>query len=99
MNNQTEQLSLEVVKGSGPSLLGIDWLERLKLDWTQVYQLRSNDELQTVLDHHKEVFADQLGCIEGVKAKLHLKPNSQPKFIKARNLPFALREKVEAQLE
>ena len=65
-----------------------------------MHQLRSNDELQTVLDHHKEVFADQLGCIDGVKAKLHLKPNSQPKFIKARNLPFALREnKVEAELE
>ena len=64
-----------------------------------MHQLQSNDELQTVLDHHKEVFADQLGCIEGVKAKLHLKPNSQPKFIKSRNLPFALREKVEAELE
>ena len=25
VNNQTEQLSLEVAKGSGPSLLGIDW--------------------------------------------------------------------------
>ena len=43
INNQTKQLSLEVVQGSGPSLLGIDWLEKLKIDWTQVYQLRSND--------------------------------------------------------
>ena len=99
INNQTEHLSLEVVQGSGPRLLGIDWLEKLKLDWTQVHQLRTNDQLQTVLDCHKEVFEDQLGCIEGVKAKLHLKSDVQPKFLRARNLPFALREKVERELK
>ena len=98
VNNQIEQLSLEVVQGLGPSLLGLDWLERLKLDWTQVHQLLPNDELHTVLNRHEKVFKDQLGCIEGVKAKLHFKTDSQPKFIKARNLPFALREKVETEL-
>ena len=46
-----------------------------------------------MLDQHKEVFQDQLGCIEGVKAKLHVKAGAQPKFLRARNLPFALREK------
>lgn len=99
INNQTKQLSLEVVQGSGPSLLGIYWLEKLQIDWTQVYQLRSNDQLQTVLGQHKEVFQDQLGCIEGVKAQLHVKAGAQPKFVRARNLPFALREKVENELE
>ena len=72
---------------------------KLKLDWTQVHQLRTNVQLQTVLDRHKEVFEDQLGCIEGVKAKLHLKSDVKPKFLRARNLPFALREKVERELE
>ena len=80
-------------------MLGIDWLEKLKIDWTQVYQLRSNDQLQTVLDQHKEVFQDQLDCIEGVKAKLHVKAGAQCKFLGARNLPFALREKVENELK
>ena len=46
-----------------------------------------------------QIFEDQLGYIEGVKAKLHLKPDVQPKFLRARNLPFALREKVESELE
>ena len=40
-----------------------------------------------------------MGYIEEVKAKLHLKPDVQPKFLRARNLPFALREKVESELE
>lgn len=45
------------------------------------------------------MFQDQLGCIEGVKAKLHVKAGAQPKFLRARNLPFALREKVENELK
>ena len=64
-----------------------------------IFGSRSNDQLQTVLDQHKEVFQDQLSCIEGVKAKLHVKAGAQPKFLRARNLPFALREKVENKLK
>ena len=33
------------------------------------------------------------------EAKLHLKPNSQPKFVKARTVPFALKPAVERELD
>jgi len=44
------------------------------------------------------VFRDELGTVKGLKVKLHVKENSTPKFVKARSLPFAFREKVTAEL-
>ena len=35
INAQTAHLSLVVVKGAGPSLLGVGWLQELWLDWKQ----------------------------------------------------------------
>lgn len=34
-----------------------------------------------------------------MQAKIHVDPNAQPRFHKARQVPFAVREKVEAELE
>ena len=99
IDNQTAQLSLVVVKGSGPSLLGVDWLEKLKLEWNKMHLVRNQRELHSLLEKHRAVFEDQLGCIKGVKAKFYLKPNAQPKFCRARNVPFALWEKVEKELQ
>ena len=99
IRSQTAQLSLLVVKGSGPSLLGVDWLEKLKLDWNKLHLVRGQTELQSLLEKHSAVFEDRLGCIKDIKAKFYLKPDSQPKFCRARSVPFALREKVEKELK
>lgn len=55
--------------------------------------------LQEVLDKYSEVFQDELGIVKEVTAKIHTNPGAIPKFHKARSVPFALREKVEADLE
>ena len=55
--------------------------------------------LQEVLEKHATVFKEGLGCVKGTKAKIHVKPEMQPKFCRARNVPFALRKKVEDELE
>ncbi|KAJ8376341.1 hypothetical protein SKAU_G00069210 [Synaphobranchus kaupii] len=39
-----------------------------------------------------------LGTIKGIKARVTLKPDSVPKFCPTRNVPYALRPKVEAEL-
>ncbi len=45
-----------------------------------------------------QVFEEGLGTLQGYKAKVHVDPNAQPKFCRARSVLYALREKVEKEL-
>ena len=45
------------------------------------------------------MFEPGLGTIEGVEAKFYVDPQAQPAFFKACAVPFALRQKVDAELD
>ena len=57
------------------------------------------DYLQAVLDRHPTVFELSLGLVHGTTAKIHVDDGVQPKFFKARPVPYALREKVDKELD
>ena len=44
-----------VVPGSGPTLMGRDWLSRIHLNWHKIHHVRT-PSLQTVLDRYPAVF-------------------------------------------
>lgn len=98
-NGQTASLSLIVTQGKGPTLLGRDWMSALRLDWREIFKVKTTLTLQGVLEEHRAVFRDELGKVQGVTAKIHVDPEAQPKFHKARPVPFSLRKKVEDELE
>ena len=54
--------------------------------------------LANILEQHQKVFEPGLGTIEGVEAKLYVDSQAQP-FFKAHTVPFALQQKVQAELE
>ena len=89
-----------VVEGDGPSLLGRDWLGKLRLDWSELHQIQSTAPglLKELLDRYSEVFKDELGTIQGTTAKIQVDPTVQPRFCKARSVPYALRAKVDTEL-
>ena len=90
-NGQEKPLSLLVVAGNGPSLLGRDWLQQITLDWHQINRVHSaKASCQNVLDRHSSVFQDELGGVKGVTAKFHIKVSVQPKFYKAHTVPYML---------
>ena len=40
-----------------------------------------------------------MGKLQGIQAKIHVDKNVRPRFEKAKTVPFAIREKVEKELE
>ena len=88
-------LTVMVVDSDGPNILGRDGITALKLQWSNIHQLVT---LYTVLDKHSAVFGDDLGAIDGVQASFNIDPSVQPRFLKARPVPYAIRDKVEAEL-
>ena len=94
---QMETLPLIVATGTGPSLLGHDWLQAIKLDWREINYLQDSS-LQDVLHKYKSVFRAGLGTLQGFKAKIIIEDNAIPKFCKARSIPYAFKEMVEKEL-
>ena len=92
-------LPLLVVKGSGTTLLGRDWLQQLRLNWKNIFSFHSLTILQQVLDCHQSVFTEELGTFNKAKVKFYLKEDAKPQFLKARQVPFALRDRVSAELD
>ena len=89
-----------VVKGPGPNLLGRDWLQVVKLNWQNIFKIQEeNPQLQSILDAHGDVFSEGLGTLKGTTAKIYVDPEATPKFMKARPVPYALKAKVELELD
>ena len=59
----------------------------------------SSATLQSLLKKHEEIFKDELGTVTSCKAKLQIRSDAQPKFCKARSVPFALKETIEQELD
>ena len=91
-------LSVQVVAGEGPDLMGRDWLNRLNVNNGQV-NLMEQDKLTEVLHKHEALFDGSLGCMKGVKVTLQVDKKIKPKFLKPRNIPYMLKGKVEKELE
>ena len=94
------ELPLLVVKGSGPSLCGRDWLSELKMNWQASHQVLRLDreELDSILEQYEEVVRDELGLLAGVEVKIHVDAQATPRFYRPRNVPHTIRQQVEEAL-
>ena len=105
--SQHATLPVTVVGGAGPSLIGRDWLFKLKLEWNKIMKINSvantdestKHELKALLGKFPDVFKTGLGTMQGITAKLELKDGVIPKFCKARPVPYALQPTVEEEYD
>ena len=97
-NDQSATVELVVVEGNGPCLFGRDWLQTFRLDWRRICSVKE-DCLETVLTKYDKVFREGLGCLKGYTAKLQVDTEAQPKFFKARSVPYLMKGKIEEELE
>ena len=98
---QEKQLTLQVLKSEGPTLLGRDWLKHIVLDWKSLKNIKqaAKNRLELLLEENAEVFKDELGSLKDVKVHIHVKTDAQPHFCKPRQVPYSMRSKVEAELQ
>ncbi|XP_061904359.1 uncharacterized protein K02A2.6-like [Entelurus aequoreus] len=95
-NDQTVRLPVYITQGDYAAIMGRVWLKAIHLNWQEVRKMSdSSTQLQMILEKHKEVFRDELGCMENITVKLHVKPDTKPVFLRARPVPYAIRSKVE----
>lgn len=87
-----------VVKGNGPTLLGRNWFKPIGLSWEAIHYT-VHTGLTSILNQNSEVFEDGLGTFQGFEAHLEIDPNAQPRFNKARPIPYAKRQGVEDELD
>ena len=59
----------------------------------------SSLSLQGILDEHSSVFDSKLGTLNDTTVTIRLDPTAQPRFCKARTVPYALKGKIEKELD
>ena len=97
--SQNATLPLVVVKGQGSSLFGRNWLQHIRLNWSSINNIPVKSSVQGLLKKHSRLFREELGTLKGAKAKIIVPPNAQLYFFKPRPLPYALKDKVEKELD
>lgn len=99
-NTFARDLQVIVAKGSGPNLLGRDWFKPLNISMN-IYNISEDDcdQISELIRKHSEVFKDGLGTYRGHPVSIHLKADATPKFMKARPVPYAIKERVELEID
>ena len=101
------QCPVTVIKGDVPTLLGRDWLRKIKLNWSKLVpedkrvnvMSLADSRVESVVKEYPEVFASKLGCLKDFKVSIPVKEDAKPKFCKARPVPYAMRSRVEEELD
>ena len=100
-DNETLSLDLLVVEGDGPSLMGRDWLSKLKPNLSVFYAGNPGIDkgVEKLLDRYADLFKEELGRVKGVEVKIHVDESARPRFFRPRPVPFALKGRIEEELE
>lgn len=102
--NQTETLNVYVIPNGGPSILGRDFicifgLQLQPIKYCNFSESSTEALIDKIVRDFPELFSGKLGCFKNFKVKLPLKVDAKPIFFKARPIAFALKEKVNKEID
>ena len=100
-------MPITVVDGNVPNLMGRDWLGQLKLQWCELFPLQqrvhkldgASGPVNELVEQFPEVFTEKLGCLKDFKVKIPVPEGVEPKFCRARRLPYAMTSRVDDDLD
>ena len=89
------KFTIHITEGNKPNLLQRDRLSKLCFKCGELFSLNCESEtnLDNSPDEFKDIFSTELGTMRNKKAKMYLNPNRIPRFLKARPVTYALKQK------
>lgn len=98
------QQTLLVVSCKSPNLCGRDWMAAFDLlprqvNSTQLGETATDRGVRETLQEFEEVFKPGCGAFKGPPVHVDVLPDAQPRYYRARSVPYALRDKVELELQ
>ena len=99
--SKLQPVNIHVVAGDGPNLLGSDLIKAFQvlLPTPSVHKVQTSDMIKELVDKHGDLFKGNLGKFKGPPVTLYINEQVPPKFFKPCTVPFALKEKVEKELD
>lgn len=105
-HNLTKVLDLYVINNGCTTLLGRQWLAEMHIDLPK-FQVNAVNKVEPDMSNtvnklfssYAELFDGRLGRFTGGRARLHVREGAVPVYCRARPLPYALRERVDAELD
>ncbi|GBM18091.1 hypothetical protein AVEN_75515-2 [Araneus ventricosus] len=91
------KLRLLIAEGSRANLLEMEWFEPLGITLVGVYH--TEVDIEFVLEEFKDVFSEYLVSYKGPAISLPTDPKNPPITFKARNIPLAMRKKVDVAID
>ena len=108
--NQHCRETLFIVPDMFSPVLGRTWIRRLKINLfeidnaskhhnLEVKTINTSNLIDDIVNQFSDIFEPKVGKIPNFTCSLKLRKNAKPVFLKARDVPFALRDKVEHELD
>ncbi|XP_026532364.1 uncharacterized protein K02A2.6-like, partial [Notechis scutatus] len=97
--DHTATLPLTIVDRNRPSLLGLPWFAPLGIELAGIHQTRSSDWEAALVQEFQDVFTEKLGKYKGSPISFSLSSDVAPIRLKPRRVPFALKPKIDEQLD
>ena len=94
----SQKLSLLVVSGEGPALVGRDWITALKIPIISNC-VNTISSTKTIVDKFPDLFSPGLGLFRDHEGAIIINPDATPKYCKARPIPYAMKAKVDAEID
>ena len=57
------------------------------------------EALEEILQDYDSLFCDEMGNLKGTQVTIRVKPDAVPRFVRARLIPYTLRDKVDKELQ
>lgn len=92
-------LSIVIARGCGPNLLGRNWFQALDITLNIFVIDTDMTDINNVINKYPKVFREGLGTYKGDPVDIQVKQNAIPKFLKARPVPYALKERIEKEID